>query len=142
MGSLSDCSICSGLNIIELLKRPRTRVSWAYKQQMAKSWSSMAIFSIGLAIMSLMMFYVTTAQPYDGQMGGLESASDYDYAEDNFRDLLQQLPHTQKRGRLCFRRGKSCTTKFNLCCNGNECRCNLFGSNCKCARPSMFGMGK
>ena len=29
----------------------------------------MAIFSIGLAIMSLMMFYVTTAQPYDGQMG-------------------------------------------------------------------------
>jgi len=57
----------------------------------------MAIFSIGLAIMSLMMFYVTTAQPYDGQMGGLESASDYDYAEDNFRDLLQQLPHTQKR---------------------------------------------
>ena len=37
--------------------------------QMAKSWSSMAIFSIVLAIMSLMMFYVTSAQPYDGQMG-------------------------------------------------------------------------
>merc|ERR1711935_527118 len=148
MGSLSDCSICSGLNIIELLKRPRTRVSWAYKQQMAKSWSSMAIFSIGLAIMSLMMFYVTTAQPYDGQMGGLESASDYDYAEDNFRDLLQQLPHTQKKRvffpndyvkrRLCIAPQMSCSTMPNSCCSGNVCRCNLWGQNCRCLRMGFF----
>jgi len=130
---------------------------------MAKPWSSMAVLSMGLATMSLMMFYVTTAQPYDGQVGGVESASDYDYAEDNFRDLLQ-LPHTQKRapilhwtprritladtiirngrGRLCIRRGRSCSSKVNLCCNDWECRCNLFGSNCKCARPGFFGMGK
>jgi len=110
---------------------------------MAKKWSSMAVLSMGLATMSLMMFYVTTAQPYDGQVGEIETASDYDFV-DSFQDLdlRQQLPHTQKRGRLCIRRGRSCSSKVNLCCNDFECRCNLFGSNCKCARPGFFGMGK
>merc|ERR1712008_316195 len=53
------------------------------------------------------------------------SASDYDYAEDNFRDLLQQLPHTQKKRvffphdyvkrRLCIAPQMSCSTMPNSC---------------------------
>merc|ERR1719468_960105 len=43
------------------------------------------------------------------------------------------------RGRLCIPRGRSCFAGKNLCCGGWECRCNLFGSNCKCERPGLFG---
>jgi len=50
-------------------------------------------------------------------------------------------PHAGKRGRLCIARGHSCSAALNLCCGGWECRCNLFGSNCKCERPGLFGMG-
>jgi len=86
---------------------------------MAKPWSSMAVLSMGLATMSLMMFYVTTAQPYDGQVGGVESASDYDYAEDNFRDLLQ-LPHTQKRAPILHWTPRPITLADTIIRNGKR----------------------
>jgi hypothetical protein len=44
----------------------------------------------------------------------------------------------QKRGRLCFAHGKSCVAAPSFCCAPAKCRCNIFGSNCKCARPGLF----
>merc|ERR1719215_205179 len=52
---------------------------------------------------------------------------------------IRDIFRPQKRGRLCIPRGRSCFAGKNLCCGGWECRCNLFGSNCKCERPGLFG---
>ncbi|RWS27825.1 uncharacterized protein B4U80_11396 [Leptotrombidium deliense] len=41
-----------------------------------------------------------------------------------------------KRG--CIRRGGGCEGRPNDCCEGNSCRCNLFGSNCRCQRMGLF----
>ncbi|XP_059079814.1 uncharacterized protein LOC131877971 isoform X2 [Tigriopus californicus] len=39
---------------------------------------------------------------------------------------------------FCFSHGMSCTMAPNSCCNDSVCRCNLFGSNCKCDRPGLL----
>jgi len=63
-----------------------------------------------------------------------------------YLDYLQELREAnqpsqgevQKRGRLCFARGKSCVAAPSFCCTPFQCRCNVFGSNCKCARAGLF----
>jgi len=63
-----------------------------------------------------------------------------------YLDYLQELRDSnspseggiQKRGRLCFGHGKSCVAAPSFCCAPAKCRCNIFGSNCKCARPGLF----
>jgi len=63
-----------------------------------------------------------------------------------YLDYLQELREAnqpleggvQKRGRLCFAHGKSCVAAPSFCCAPAKCRCNIFGSNCKCARPGLF----
>merc|ERR1711915_955920 len=45
-----------------------------------------------------------------------------------------------KRGAYCLQFGMSCSVKGIACCGDKvECRCNLFNTNCKCQRASMFG---
>jgi len=64
----------------------------------------------------------------------------------DYLDYLQELREAnsplergvQKRGRLCFAHGKSCVAAPSFCCAPAKCRCNIFGSNCKCARPGLF----
>merc|ERR550539_2151184 len=76
-------------------------------------------------------------QPYG--MGGF----DYDYYNPEY--LFQQKRSDedywmQKRGSICLPFGFSCSTKGIPCCNKNvECRCNIFNTNCKCQRASLFG---
>merc|ERR1711992_322405 len=62
-----------------------------------------------------------------------KKSMDYDYYNPYY---LQY----QKRGSICLPFGMSCSTKGIPCCNKNvECRCNLFNTNCKCQRASLFG---
>ncbi len=50
-----------------------------------------------------------------------------------------------RRHHLCLPRDHSCSSSpgaFWKCCGGHVCRCNIFGSNCRCSRPgftSLFG---
>uniref|UniRef100_P0DRI6 Xibalbin-1 n=1 Tax=Xibalbanus tulumensis TaxID=1519145 RepID=XIB1_XIBTU len=56
-----------------------------------------------------------------------------DYSADNLERLLQ---NTQKRS--CIRRFGRCDHRPNDCCYNSSCRCNLWGSNCRCQRMGLF----
>lgn len=40
--------------------------------------------------------------------------------------------------RACIRRSGSCDHRPNGCCQNSACRCNLWGSNCRCQRQGLF----
>lgn len=44
----------------------------------------------------------------------------------------------QKRGGYCVRRGGNCDNRPNECCYSSACRCNLWGTNCKCQRVGLL----
>eukprot|EP00090_Calanus_glacialis_P012669 TRINITY_DN21273_c0_g1_i6.p2 TRINITY_DN21273_c0_g1~~TRINITY_DN21273_c0_g1_i6.p2 ORF type:complete len:111 (+),score=15.39 TRINITY_DN21273_c0_g1_i6:23-334(+) len=59
---------------------------------------------------------------------------DYDYYNPNF------MYYQKRGGSLCLPFGLSCSVKGIPCCGDTTaCRCNLFGSNCKCQRAALFG---
>jgi len=66
----------------------------------------------------------------------LQKRADYDY--DYYPYYYAQM--YQKRGSVCLPFGMSCSLKGIPCCGDKvECRCNLFNTNCKCQRASLFG---
>ncbi|EFN88182.1 hypothetical protein EAI_17246 [Harpegnathos saltator] len=40
--------------------------------------------------------------------------------------------------RACIRRGSNCDHRPKDCCYSSSCRCNLWGSNCRCQRMGLF----
>lgn len=40
--------------------------------------------------------------------------------------------------RSCIKRGGACDHRPNECCFSSSCRCNLWGSNCRCQRVGLF----
>lgn len=40
--------------------------------------------------------------------------------------------------RSCIRRSGNCDHRPNGCCHNSSCRCNLWGSNCRCQRMGLF----
>ncbi|KAK0167647.1 hypothetical protein PV327_005017 [Microctonus hyperodae] len=57
-----------------------------------------------------------------------------DYSDNTLEDLMQAAQ--QKRG--CIRRDGNCDHRPNDCCYSSSCRCNLWGSNCRCQRMGLF----
>ncbi|XP_023230486.1 U8-agatoxin-Ao1a-like [Centruroides vittatus] len=56
---------------------------------------------------------------------------------DDYNDgLARFLFFTRKRS--CIRRGGSCDHRPHDCCFSSSCRCNLWGTNCRCQRPGLF----
>ncbi|XP_048481295.1 U8-agatoxin-Ao1a isoform X2 [Plutella xylostella] len=49
---------------------------------------------------------------------------------------LQMLQDVGKRA--CIRRGGNCDHRPGDCCHSSSCRCNLWGSNCRCQRMGLF----
>ncbi|XP_070384054.1 uncharacterized protein [Dermacentor albipictus] len=62
-----------------------------------------------------------------------EPRDDLDDYNDN---LARLLFFTRKRS--CIRRGGSCDHRPNDCCYNSSCRCNLWGTNCRCQRMGLF----
>ncbi|XP_069997271.1 uncharacterized protein [Penaeus vannamei] len=67
---------------------------------------------------------------------------DVDYTTDLLERLLSR---TQKRSsyiylfrRSCIRRMGACDHRPNDCCYNSSCRCNLWGTNCRCQRMGLF----
>ncbi|KAF0312727.1 hypothetical protein FJT64_001722 [Amphibalanus amphitrite] len=56
---------------------------------------------------------------------------------DDYSALLAGLLRSHDK-RSCIPRGSSCDARPYDCCSQGTCRCNLWGSNCKCARGSLF----
>ncbi|XP_076363464.1 U8-agatoxin-Ao1a-like isoform X2 [Tachypleus tridentatus] len=51
------------------------------------------------------------------------------------RNLARLLYYTRKS---CIKRGNSCDERPNDCCFHSSCRCNLWGTNCRCMRRGLF----
>lgn len=70
----------------------------------------------------------------------MAEASPYSVAGDDLDDyndnLARLLFFTRKRS--CIRRGGSCDHRPNDCCYNSSCRCNLWGTNCRCQRMGLF----
>ncbi|XP_034935366.1 uncharacterized protein [Chelonus insularis] len=58
-----------------------------------------------------------------------------DYANNNELENIMGAAQ-QKRG--CIRRDGNCDHRPNDCCYSSSCRCNLWGSNCRCQRMGLF----
>lgn len=67
-----------------------------------------------------------------------------DYSENNLDRFLQQAQEKRSSRtympmrRSCIRRGASCDHRQQDCCYNSTCRCNLWGSNCRCQRMGLF----
>nr|WRF90962.1 spider venom peptide 1 [Neoseiulus barkeri] len=40
--------------------------------------------------------------------------------------------------RSCLRRGQSCDARPHDCCEYSSCRCNFWGTNCRCQRAGLL----
>lgn len=54
----------------------------------------------------------------------------------NFLVRRSSLIYVFRRG--CIRRSGNCDHRPNECCFSSSCRCNLWGSNCRCQRMGLF----
>ncbi|KAK8745460.1 hypothetical protein OTU49_000197, partial [Cherax quadricarinatus] len=91
-----------------------------------------------------LLLSVVLAQPLleEGREGDNVPQADMDYTADLLERLLAR---TQKRSsyiylfrRSCIRRGGTCDHRPNDCCYNSSCRCNLWGTNCRCQRMGLF----
>merc|ERR1712029_692102 len=161
MGMIFEGSTLS----IQVSSGPETRTHICSQQQaeMSKSWSTLAFC---LAIVTLSVLALATAQPYESELGygnGDEAAAELDYL-DSIRDLIHQTPkrvswmprpltsrdtiirngkrfffgNEYVKRRLCIPPQMSCNTLPNSCCGDTTCRCNLWGQNCRCLRMGLF----
>ncbi|XP_064092098.1 toxin Tbo-IT2-like isoform X8 [Macrobrachium nipponense] len=53
-------------------------------------------------------------------------------------DLLERLLARTAQKRSCIRRSGSCDHRPHDCCYNSSCRCNLWGTNCRCQRMGLF----
>ncbi|KAK9305226.1 hypothetical protein QLX08_003664 [Tetragonisca angustula] len=76
----------------------------------------------------------TLGSPYvDDEEDSLQVV-DSDYTD----DALENLMRAAQQKRACIRRGGNCDHRPKDCCYSSSCRCNLWGSNCRCQRMGLF----
>nr|QIS92942.1 prepro-agatoxin-like peptide isoform 1 [Homarus americanus] len=91
---------------------------------------------------------VVMAQPLleEGREEDGVQQAEPDYAADLLERLLARTQKRDdvagsdpiKRWRSCIRRGGMCDHRPNDCCYNSSCRCNLWGTNCRCQRMGIF----
>ncbi|XP_018362277.1 PREDICTED: uncharacterized protein LOC108760691 isoform X1 [Trachymyrmex cornetzi] len=68
-----------------------------------------------------------------------DDSSDYTDALENLMRVAQKRTSSINLfRRACIRRGGDCYHRRKDCCYSSSCRCNLWGSNCKCQRMGLF----
>ncbi|KAG9509043.1 hypothetical protein GZH46_02450 [Fragariocoptes setiger] len=97
---------------------------------------------IAMALIVIVTDYIVasvTCEPsiYQSKYLDLES-SDIDDIE-NYKQALESLLYKRtQQTSVCIARGKSCDHRPDQCCQDSSCRCNLWGTNCKCHRMGLF----
>uniref|UniRef100_A0A224X3X6 Putative Calcium channel toxin n=1 Tax=Megacormus gertschi TaxID=1843536 RepID=A0A224X3X6_9SCOR len=87
--------------------------------------NSVAVFVVfGLVLLADVIF----ASPY------IPTEED---ALGDYSDRLENLILNAEK-RSCVRRGGPCDNRPNDCCQNSSCRCNLWGTNCRCQRAGLF----
>nr|XP_027234917.1 U8-agatoxin-Ao1a-like [Penaeus vannamei] len=107
----------------------------------------MGIKVVVMLLALTLLLSVVMAQPLlnEGQEGD-SGQPDVDYTTDLLERLLSRtqkqddLAETApvKRWRSCIRRMGACDHRPNDCCYNSSCRCNLWGTNCRCQRMGLF----
>lgn len=114
-------------------------------------------YLMGRLLICLLIMFVASAQGassyiYDSEEQRYPSLLDGDDAEENDKSLTDDsiLDNMLQQGaskrssliqvyrRACIRRGGNCDHRSNDCCYNSSCRCNLWGSNCRCQRMGLF----
>ncbi|XP_055593075.1 uncharacterized protein LOC129744530 [Uranotaenia lowii] len=89
-------------------------------------------------------FYSESEEPYPNLLGDESEDIDKSLSDDNFLDNMPQQGASKRSSliqvyrRACIRRGGNCDHRSNDCCYNSSCRCNLWGSNCRCQRMGLF----
>lgn len=91
-------------------------------------------------------FYDSEEQRYPNLLDGGDEAEDSDKSltDDSILDNMLQQGASKRSSliqvyrRACIRRGGNCDHRSNDCCYNSSCRCNLWGSNCRCQRMGLF----
>ncbi|XP_058793796.1 toxin Tbo-IT2-like isoform X2 [Phymastichus coffea] len=97
----------------------------------------MKIGLVGLGLICLALAAQrANAGPYldDEEQNALAAASEDDYSDNAIDNLL----HAVQQKRACVPRNGICDHRPNDCCFSSSCRCNLWGSNCRCQRVGLF----
>ncbi|XP_049316876.1 uncharacterized protein LOC109579237 [Bactrocera dorsalis] len=70
--------------------------------------------------------------------------TDVENYNDIFEEVAKLTPYNENSSRIhvfrrgCISRGGACDSWPNDCCYNSSCRCNLWGSNCRCQRMGLF----
>ncbi|RWS22962.1 uncharacterized protein B4U80_07029 [Leptotrombidium deliense] len=57
---------------------------------------------------------------------------------EDYSDSLVKLLNNISKKRSCLRRGAICDHRPYDCCPNSVCRCNLWGTECKCKRKGLL----
>ncbi|XP_076675784.1 xibalbin-1 isoform X2 [Andrena cerasifolii] len=76
----------------------------------------------------------TLGSPYFDDEEDALQVTDSDYTD----NALDNLMRAAQQKRACIRRGGNCDHRPKDCCYSSSCRCNLWGSNCRCQRMGVF----
>lgn len=86
---------------------------------------------------------------YDCRCRRVDPSSTYDdvkgVTDALYTDSVRNTMASEKRssdievyGRSCISRGGACDHRPSACCYSSSCRCNFWGSNCRCQRVGLF----
>jgi len=110
-----------------------------FSSTLRSSTSNAFVFLIILLLVSMILSSYATTSYYSTSDN--EIASDFleDYSDSIARILLNNRKRiSPSRRRSCLRRGATCDHRPSDCCYSSTCRCNLWGTNCRCQRMGLF----
>ncbi|XP_055642255.1 U8-agatoxin-Ao1a-like [Toxorhynchites rutilus septentrionalis] len=111
-------------------------------------------YSIGRLLICLLIAFVASAhsassyfydsdERYPNLLDDDTMDNDKSLSDDSLLDSVLQ-PGAKRSSliqvyrRACIKRGGNCDHRPNDCCYNSSCRCNLWGSNCRCQRMGLF----
>merc|ERR1712142_789697 len=126
MGSLSSCPSHS---VVSSPTHSSSSNSNSRSRSIIMGSKTLAIL-LALSI----LLAIVAAQPLQDEAAGGELDSG---VLDEYSDVLERLlARTQKRS--CIGRSGVCDHRPRDCCYNSSCRCNLWGTNCRCQRMGLF----
>ncbi|XP_062546327.1 uncharacterized protein LOC134212455 [Armigeres subalbatus] len=92
-------------------------------------------------------YFYDSEEPYGNMLDGTDETEEPEksISDDRLLDSMLRQGADKRSGSLiqvyrrsCIRRGGACDHRSNDCCHNSSCRCNLWGSNCRCQRMGLF----
>lgn len=112
-------------------------------------------YLVGRLLICVMIMFVASAhgassyfydseERYPNALDDEVEDTDKSLSDDSLLDNMLQQGASKRSSliqvyrRACIRRSGNCDHRSNDCCYNSSCRCNLWGSNCRCQRMGLF----